>query len=125
MRDKTWSNYISRRKANPDNLWKQQEKWLYYKYEHQNWILPMAIVCFIIFLTKQNIGIFYFIAIIIFLLVKEKKDKKIEYIIKTSLIFLISCLIFILYLQKNGIFYNFLNYAILRIKPICKRKQLC
>lgn len=88
-------------------------------------IIIQSLVCFIIFLTKQNIGIFYFIAIIIFLLVKEKKAKKIKYIIKTSLIFLISCLIFILYLQKNGIFYNFLNYAVLRIKPICKRKQLC
>ena len=70
MRDKTWSNYISRRKANPDNLWKQQEKWLYYKYEHQNWILPMAIVCFIIFFTNPPVvnvsGIIAIIGVVLF-----------------------------------------------------------
>ena len=55
MRDKSWKNYINRRNVNPDNLWKGQEKWLYYKYEHQNYIIPMVIVSIIIFFTNPPI----------------------------------------------------------------------
>lgn len=52
LRNKTWTDYINRRKANPDGFWEDQEKWLYYRYEHQNWILPIIICCVILFFTN-------------------------------------------------------------------------
>ena len=55
LRNKTWTDYIWQRRANPDNLWKGQEKWLYFKYSHQNWIIPMVIVSIIIFFTNPPI----------------------------------------------------------------------
>lgn len=65
MRDKKWSGYVNYRSANPDNLWKGQEKWLYYKYEHQNWILPIAVLCFIIFFTNPPVLNVIYIAVLI------------------------------------------------------------
>lgn len=64
LRNKTWTDYINRRKSNPDCIW-EEEKWLYYKYSHQNWILPIIICCVILFFTNPpGLNIIYIIVFV-------------------------------------------------------------
>ena len=77
-------------------------------------ILLQSIICFLIILTKQNIGIFYFIALSIIILL-NKKDNKIKAIIEEVIILVLLGSIFIFFLKLNGLLDGFINYAILGI----------
>lgn len=47
--------YVRARKLQNDDYWRNTEKWLYYKYKHQNLIIPMSIVCFVMFFLDTPI----------------------------------------------------------------------
>lgn len=55
-------NYINEQKMKNDWLWQQTEKYLYYSYKNQNYILPTLIASFFLIFTK---GGFYCVALII------------------------------------------------------------
>ena len=80
-------------------------------------VFIQAIVTFVIFMTKQNIGILYLIGYIVYTIIQKtsikEKMKKITLYILTNLI-LISMFCTFLYWQNN--LYDFINYAILGIK---------
>ena len=76
-----------------------------------------GIIMFLIFMTKQNIGIYYMIAYLIYSLAEHKKIKKliIPYIIEIILL-----AIYFLYLLLNQNLYNFINYTFLGVKEFGK-----
>lgn len=77
-------------------------------------ILIQSIICFLIILTKQNIGLFYLIALVCTLIIKYKRES-IKSIFKICLILIIFSIVFILFLHFQGILDGFINYAILGI----------
>ncbi len=71
-------------------------------------------IIFLIFMSKQTIGIYYCIGIIIYNLISEEKVRnKIINNLKTVFTFLILFLCFCLYLAINNNLYNFINYTFL------------
>ena len=78
-------------------------------------ILLQSIICFLIILTKQNIGVFYLIAMIMVLIIKNKKSS-IKTIFKLFVFISIFLMIFLAYLKINGNLEGFINYTILGIK---------
>lgn len=81
-----------------------------------------GIICFLIFITKQNIGIYYIIAIVIAQLLTIK-DKKI--FIKNILIQIISGILlitlFLIYMNIRGNLNSFINYAFLGISEFSSK----
>ncbi len=77
-------------------------------------ILIQSIICFLIILTKQNIGAFYLIALLGTIIIKYKKES-IKNILKICLILSIFSIVFILFLHFQGVLDGFINYAILGI----------
>lgn len=77
-------------------------------------ILIQSIICFLIILTKQNIGAFYLIALLGTIIIKYKKES-IKNILKICLILSIFSIAFMLFLHFQGILDGFINYAILGI----------
>lgn len=41
--------YVRKMELLNDDLWKDKEKWYYYNREHQNLIIPIAVLCFLMF----------------------------------------------------------------------------
>ena len=76
--------------------------------------LTQGIIIFLIFMTKQTIGVFYCIGIVIYNLFSNKDIKtRIITNIKTIGVFIVLFLIFCIYLMLNNNLYNFVNYTIL------------
>lgn len=75
-------------------------------------IVFQGIITFLIFLTKQNIGIYYFLGLIVYILTKKEKIKD---IIKLCITIIIPTLLFLGYEYYIGELYNFINYAFLGI----------
>ena len=75
-------------------------------------ILEQSIICFLIILTKQNIGLFYFIALSVIILIR-KQNGKIIGILQEFGVLTILGIIFIVFLKMNGILEGFVNYTIL------------
>lgn len=75
-------------------------------------IIIQSIICFFIILTKQNIGLFYFIALNIFILI-SKQERKLIKILEEIGILLVLSIFFIIFLSANGILEGFINYTIL------------
>ena len=46
-------NYIAQMNALNDPFWRDTEKWFYYRYSHQNLIIPVAVICFLMFFTAE------------------------------------------------------------------------
>ena len=46
-------NYIAQMNALNDPFWRDTEKWFYYKYEHQNLIIPVGVICFLMLFTAE------------------------------------------------------------------------
>lgn len=45
-------NYIRQMKTLNDSLWRDKERWLYYNRQNQNFIVPIAVICFLCFFVK-------------------------------------------------------------------------
>ena len=89
-----------------------------YIYKKENTIKNIflqSLAMFLIFFTKQNIGIYYVIAIILSNLFLDTKNLKenIKLTIKEISIFLIFVLISSIIMFAEGIFFDFINYAFL------------
>lgn len=75
-------------------------------------IIFQGIITFLILLTKQNIGIYYFLGILVYILTK---DDKIKNIIKICIVVAIPTAIFLGYEAYIGELYNFINYSFLGV----------
>ena len=81
-----------------------------------------GIVLFLIFITKQNIGIYYAIGLFSCeLLSKNKVDKKLKNIIIQFGTFLIYTIILLLYFYKSNILYDFFNFSFLGIREFSSK----
>ena len=91
-----------------------------YKYN----ALIQGIILFLIFMTKQNIGIFYGIGLVICELLNNKnlKEKKNNLTIEI-LIFLVLLIVFCIYLYINNNLYNFINYTALGIREFSNENR--
>lgn len=67
MRDE---RYLAKRKANPDRLWNEHEKYLYYSYKNKEYILPTIIACFLFAFIRLGILSDIIILIYVFCLCK-------------------------------------------------------
>ena len=80
---------------------------------------------FFVFLNKQNVFIYYSIALFIIYIIKLKQNKinikQITYILVSSAILLIT---FIIYLNYNGIFEEFISYCFLGILEFSNNKAI-
>lgn len=78
-------------------------------------IFIQSLICFCAAMTKQNIGLFYAIAlaIVIFYI---KPENKIRGVLEEGLILLSFSIIFLAFLNVNGLLNGFMNYCVLGIK---------
>lgn len=75
-----------------------------------------GIIIFLVFMTKQNIGIYYAIGYIIYQWIQHKKIKEtIKKSIPSGLIAMGLLGVYLIYLWTNQNLYNFINYAFLGI----------
>lgn len=76
----------------------------------------LGIMCFIVFLIKQNISAYFIIGIMLYKLTENVNLKqKIKDILKIAIIFAILLAAFIAILYKQNTLYNFINYCFLGI----------
>lgn len=75
-------------------------------------IIVQSTICFLVILTKQNIGLFYLIALTVLILVKKGKNKIIG-VLKEGVVLTILSAIFLIILKANGLLDGFINYTIL------------
>ena len=78
-------------------------------------IIIQSIICFLVILTKQNIGIYYSIALTVMILCK-KENNKILGILQEAGVVLILSITFLLYLNTNNLLEGFINYTFLGMK---------
>ena len=87
---------------------------IYYLINRQNkrnWLIQ-AIISICIFLTKQNIGIYYIVANILYMLVSDNaKEYKIKEFIKYIALVCIGIILFLSFLLIDNNLYNFFNYT--------------
>ena len=92
-----------------------------FKIDKDKWHLPylQGIITFAIFMTKQNIAVFYFMGIFIsdLFICKSKKCiiKIIKFYLKQVLTIIILVIIFIGVLKLQGNLYDFINFCVLGI----------
>lgn len=75
-------------------------------------VLFQGVITFLILMTKQNMGIYYLIAICSYIFTKQDKIKN---IFKLGITIAISGLMFLGYMYCTGELYSFINYAFLGI----------
>lgn len=75
-------------------------------------IMIQSIICFVIELTKQNIGVFYAIGLLAVILINSKKNRTKNVLEEIGILLLLS-IIFIFSLKLTGKLEGFLNYAVL------------
>jgi len=81
-------------------------------YNQKRYNLYQGIIIFLIFFTKQSIGVFYAFGIVLFELVDKKFSK--EFFVnqfKKFFCFLFPTILFCLFMYINGYFFDFVNYA--------------
>ena len=84
--------------------------------KYKNNVIYQAIILFLVFITKQNIGLYYGLGLLFYELVGTKKIiEKIKNLFTEILVFLIFFLILILHFYTNNNLYNFINYTVLGI----------
>lgn len=87
-------------------------------------IMIQGIILFLIFSTKQNVGIFYGLGLLVVTLIREEKVKvKIKRILIEFGIAFVLTGIGIIILYYHGIFNDFLNYAILGLKEFSSENR--
>lgn len=80
-------------------------------------IIFQGIILFAIFMTKQNVAVYYGIALFAYLLSKPQKIKNILLLGMTTII---PVILFLGYEFAIGEFYNFINYTVLGIKEFAQ-----
>lgn len=85
------------------------------RFSNTKFIILQSLIIFLILLTKQNIGILYFISFSIYNFLFEK-NYKIKNIVNTIIMNLILIFVFILVMNKLELLEGFVSYAILGIK---------
>lgn len=71
---------------------------------------------FITFITKQNIGIYFMLGVLLYEIIQKRDFKsKLKDIIKITFCFIVLLIGFIIVLYKLNILYNFINYCFLGI----------
>lgn len=86
------------------------------KSDSKNIAIYQGVLTFLIFMTKQNIGFYYTIAYLIYILIEKKgKKDKIKEFLKFIIPIIILGLSFITFLILDNNLYNFLNYTFLNI----------
>lgn len=89
--------------------------------ENKNIILH-GIIIFCIFMSKQNIGIYYILGMFIQLIAIDKLNKKsITQFCKRICIFIILFIIYCIYLYLQGNLYNFISYCFLGVSEFGTR----
>ena len=79
--------------------------------------LVQGVMLFLIFITKQNIGMYYGIGLCAYEILNKTEWKiKIKKLLIEFITFIILLTIFIIYFYLNNNLYNFINYTILGIK---------
>lgn len=92
------------------------------KKENKNSDIIQGIIIFLIFMTKQNVGILYFIAInIVQILIKQKEKSVVKHILIQNITFLLFMGAYIFYLQVNHNLENFINYCFLGMKEFSNK----
>lgn len=95
---------------------------LLYIKQYKNNTIIQAIVLFLIFSTKQNIGIFYAIGLFLSeLLTKSEIKIKIRNIIVEVFLFFVFLVILLLYFYNNNNLYGFIDYTILGIEEFVNK----
>lgn len=84
-------------------------------YSTNRFIIVQSIITMLVFLTKQNIGLFYLIGLICYNFIFEEKKNKIKNLIKIFIILFLLIINFIIILYKEGLLTGFISYAILGI----------
>ena len=80
-----------------------------------------ATILFLVFITKQNIGIYYGIGLFVSELLNENNVKnKIKNLIKEFIIFITFCVLLLIYFYGNNNLNNFINYAFLGISQFAE-----
>ena len=90
------------------------------KYTTNKFIIIETIIAFLILMTKQNVGIVYYISLIIYNLIYEKESKQ-KNILQIIVISIALTCIFIITLYKIGILEGFVSYSILGIKEFASK----
>lgn len=82
-----------------------------------------ATIIFLIFLTKQNIAVYYMLALLFYQLIIEnkKKSEKIKLISIEIATLTLLLLMFYMFMQSNGIWENFINYTFLGIGEFAQK----
>lgn len=84
-----------------------------------------GIIVFLIFCTKQNIGIYYGIGLFFYELINYNKFRiKIKNLLKEFFIFAVFLTILILYFYINNNLYNLISYTVLGIREFAKENIL-
>lgn len=84
-----------------------------------------GMIGFIIFLTKQNVGVFYTLGFCFYQLISKKsKRHKFKAIINYSIIFGILGALFTLFFAKKGLLSDFLNYTFLGIGEFAAENRI-
>ncbi len=86
-------------------------------------IIIQSIICFLVIMTKQNIGMYYFIALTIVVFVRKERHKLIGILQEVGILLILSVL-FIISLKVNGILDGFINYTILGMKQFVGNNSL-
>lgn len=97
---------------------------LLYLYRFKYNSIFQGIILFLVFMSKQNIGIFYAIGLILCEILEKQKIRVIaKRILAEILIFFMLDIIFIIYLYNTNNLYNFINYTVLGIGEFAKRNM--
>lgn len=81
----------------------------------KNFILQ-GLIIYLVFMTKQNIGVYYVLGLVLNLIFNKHFEKKeIINLIKSVLVFIILFGIYCIYLYVNDNLYNFINYCLMGI----------
>lgn len=79
-------------------------------------IIPQGILMFLVFFTKQNIGVYYIISVIVYeLILNRNKKGNIQNLIKMGIIAYFLLMISIIIMHFTGMLDGFINYAIMGI----------
>ena len=80
-------------------------------------VILQGFIVFLVFMSKQNIGIYYILGLVLNTIFYYKLEKQeIIKFIKIISVFIILLLVYVIYLLYNNNFYNFINYCFLGIK---------
>lgn len=90
------------------------------KTKHGN--LIQGVILFIVFMTKQNIGVYYFVGLVLYqIFLSATKKEKLKAILTQGTIAGILTLGFLILLQSKGILFDFINYTVLGMKEFAMK----